>query len=101
MALPHDDEPPLANRTDRRRSGGLLAGRTAVERWPPSRSRGDPLGRPVAAHGGAVYGFENFLLCLPDQDIAVAVISNAFPGPVAGHPQLIATAIAKAAFPAP
>jgi D-alanyl-D-alanine carboxypeptidase len=56
------------------------------------------LGRPAAAHGGAVYGFESFLLYFPDQDIAVAVISNAFPGPAAGNPQLIAVAVAKAAL---
>jgi D-alanyl-D-alanine carboxypeptidase len=59
------------------------------------------LGHPAAAHGGSVYGFESFLLYFPGQDIAVAVISNAFPGPAAGNPQMIAIAVAKAALPAP
>ncbi len=39
------------------------------------------LGRPAAAHGGSVWGFESFLLYFPEQEIAVAVITNAFPGP--------------------
>jgi CubicO group peptidase (beta-lactamase class C family) len=56
------------------------------------------LGRPAVAHGGAVYGFESFLLYFPDRDIAVAVITNAFPGPAAGNPQLIAVTVASAAL---
>ncbi|HYR30265.1 MAG TPA: serine hydrolase domain-containing protein, partial [Thermoanaerobaculia bacterium] len=36
------------------------------------------LGRPAVAHGGIVYGFETFLLYFPDEEIAVAVITNAF-----------------------
>jgi D-alanyl-D-alanine carboxypeptidase len=56
------------------------------------------LGHPAAAHGGSVYGFESFLLYFPDQDIAVAVITNAFPGPAAVRPHLLATAVAQAAL---
>ncbi len=56
------------------------------------------LSHRAAAHGGAVYGFESFLLYLPDEDIAVAVITNSFPAPAAGNPQLIAMAVVKAAL---
>ena len=59
------------------------------------------LGRPAVWHGGDVDGFKSFLLYFPDQDIAIAVITNAFPAPIAGNPQLIAMAVAKAALPAP
>ena len=59
------------------------------------------LGQPAVSHGGSVYGFESFLLYFPDQDIAVAVITNAFPGPASGNPYLIAVTVAKAALPAP
>ncbi|HEU4521424.1 MAG TPA: serine hydrolase domain-containing protein [Thermoanaerobaculia bacterium] len=57
------------------------------------------LAQPAAAHGGAVHGFESFLLYFPNQDIAVAVLTNAFPGPASGNPYLMAMAIAKAALP--
>jgi D-alanyl-D-alanine carboxypeptidase len=56
------------------------------------------LGHPAAAHGGALNGFESFLLYFSDQDIAVAVITNAFPAPAAGNPQLIAIDVARAAL---
>jgi len=56
------------------------------------------LTRPAVAHGGAVYGFETFLLYFPDQEVAVAVITNAFPSAAAGNPQLIAIAVASAAL---
>ena len=59
------------------------------------------LGHPAAAHGGSVYGFESFLLYFPDHDIAVAVITNAFPGPASARPHLLATTVAKAALRAP
>lgn len=59
------------------------------------------LGHPVVAHGGAISGFQSFLLYLSDQDIAIAVVTNAFPAPPGGNPQIIAVAIAKAALPAP
>jgi D-alanyl-D-alanine carboxypeptidase len=58
------------------------------------------LGYPTVSHGGSVNGFLSFLLYLPDQDIAIAVVSNAFPFPAAGNSELIAIAIAKAALSA-
>ena len=59
------------------------------------------LGHPVVSHGGAISGFQSFLLYLSDQDVAIAVVTNAFPAPPGGNPQLIAVAVAKAALPAP
>ena len=58
------------------------------------------LGHPAAAHGGSVTGFLSFVLHLSDQDIAVAVLTNAFPAPAAGNSELMAVAIAKAALDA-
>jgi D-alanyl-D-alanine carboxypeptidase len=58
-------------------------------------------GHPMVWHNGAIDGFQSYLLYLPDQEIAIAVITNAFPAPPGGNPQLIALAIAKAALPAP
>jgi len=56
-------------------------------------------GHPVVWHDGIIDpGARSFLLHLSDQDIAVAVITNAFPGPADGNPQLIAVAIAQAAL---
>lgn len=57
------------------------------------------LGQPAVSHGGAVNGFLAFLLYFPDQDIAVAVVTNAFPAPSAGNVEAIAAAVAKAALP--
>ena len=59
------------------------------------------LGHPAVWHNGAISGFQSFLLYFPDQDIAVAVITNAFPAPAGGNPQLIAIAVAEAALSAP
>jgi D-alanyl-D-alanine carboxypeptidase len=59
------------------------------------------LGHPTVSHGGAVNGFLSFLIYLPEQDMGIAVVSNAFPAPSAGNSELIANAIAKAALPAP
>ena len=56
------------------------------------------LGQPAVYHDGAIDGFESFLLYLPHQDTAIAVITNAFPAPTAGNPYFVATAIAKAAL---
>ena len=56
------------------------------------------LGERAAAHGGAVTGFLSFVLHLSDQDIAVAVVSNAFPFPADGNSELIAIAVANAAL---
>jgi D-alanyl-D-alanine carboxypeptidase len=58
------------------------------------------VGHPAVSHGGAVSGFRSFLLYLPDQETAVAVITNAFPAPAAGDPESMAIAIAKAALDA-
>ncbi|HEX6096647.1 MAG TPA: serine hydrolase domain-containing protein [Thermoanaerobaculia bacterium] len=55
-------------------------------------------GQPAAAHGGAVTGFLSFVLHLSDQDIAVAVVVNAFPAPTAGNSELMAKAVANAAL---
>ncbi len=55
------------------------------------------LGYPAVSHDGAVYGFQSFLLYVPDQDISIAVITNAFPAPAGGNPWLIAVAVANAA----
>jgi D-alanyl-D-alanine carboxypeptidase len=58
------------------------------------------LGQPAVWHSGAIDGFQSFLLYLSDQDVAIAVVTNAFPAPAGGNPQLIATAVAKAVLPA-
>ena len=57
-------------------------------------------GHPAVSHGGAVNGFLSFLLYLSDQEIAVAVVTNAFPAPAAGDSELMAVTIAKAALDA-
>ena len=57
-------------------------------------------GHPAVSHGGAVPGFLSFLVYLADQEIAVAVISNAFPFPSAGNSELIAISLAKVALDA-
>lgn len=58
------------------------------------------LGRPAVWHGGDVDGFKTFLLYFPEQDVAIAVITNAFPAPSVGAPEVIAMAVATAALPA-
>jgi len=55
-------------------------------------------GHPAVSHGGAVPGFLSFLLYLSDQDIAVAVLSNAFPAPAGGNSELMAISVAKVAL---
>ena len=55
-------------------------------------------GQPAASHGGSVTGFLSFVLHLSDQDIAVAVVVNAFPAPDAGNSELIAKAVANVAL---
>lgn len=59
------------------------------------------LGHPIVWHDGIIDGFQSFLLYLSDQDMAIAVLTNAFPAPAAGNPQVIATAIANAALATP
>ncbi|HVE72026.1 MAG TPA: serine hydrolase domain-containing protein [Thermoanaerobaculia bacterium] len=44
------------------------------------------LGHPTVGHGGAIYGFQRFLLHFPDRDVAIAVVTNAFPAPAGGEP---------------
>ena len=56
------------------------------------------LGQPAVWHSGAIDGFQSFLLYFPNQDIAIAVVTNAFPAPAGGNPQLIAVAVANAAL---
>ena len=57
------------------------------------------LGHPTVSHGGAIDGYQSFLLYLADRDVAIAVVTNGFPAPAGGDPQLIAIAVAKAALP--
>ena len=56
------------------------------------------LGHPAVSHGGAVHGFQSFLLDFPERDIAIAVVTNAFPAPAGGNPQLLAMTVANAAL---
>lgn len=56
------------------------------------------LGHPAVWHNGAIDGFQSFLIYFSDRDIAVAVVTNAFPAPAGGNPQLVAIAVAKAAL---
>lgn len=58
----------------------------------------DFVGQPAVYHDGAIDGFESFLLYFPNQDMAIAVITNAFPAPIAGNPYFVAMAVAKAAL---
>ena len=58
-------------------------------------------GHPVVWHNGIIDGFQSALLYLSDQDMAIAVLTNAFPAPAAGDPLLIADAIAEAALATP
>jgi D-alanyl-D-alanine carboxypeptidase len=56
------------------------------------------LGHPTVWHDGITWGFMSYLLYFSDQDLAVAVVTNAWPGPSAGNPGLIAKAVAQAAL---
>jgi CubicO group peptidase (beta-lactamase class C family) len=56
------------------------------------------VGRPAVWHSGAIDGFQSFLLYFPEQEIAIAVVTNAFPAPAGGNPQLIVGAVANAAL---
>ena len=57
----------------------------------------DMAGQPAVSHGGAVEGYMSYLLYFPQQDIAVAVITNAFPVPT-DHTPIIAVAVGSAAL---
>jgi CubicO group peptidase (beta-lactamase class C family) len=54
------------------------------------------LEHPTVWHDGAINGFRSYLLYFSDQDVAIAVVTNAFPAPDAGDPELIAMAVAEA-----
>jgi D-alanyl-D-alanine carboxypeptidase len=58
------------------------------------------LGHPAVSHAGAIDGFQSSLLYFPDQDIAIAVITNAYPAPAGTDAPLIAMEIAEAALAA-
>jgi D-alanyl-D-alanine carboxypeptidase len=61
----------------------------------------DVLGHRAVSHGGAIFGFQSFLIYFPDRDIAVAVVLNAWP--VAGselYAETLALVVAKAALDA-
>jgi D-alanyl-D-alanine carboxypeptidase len=58
------------------------------------------LGHPTVWHDGITWGFMSCLFYFSDQDLAVAVITNAWPGPSAGDPKVIAKAVANAALAA-
>ena len=57
-------------------------------------------GYPIVWHDGVIDGFQSFLLYFSDQDMAIAVVTNAFPAPDAGYPGNIAVAIGEAALAA-
>lgn len=56
------------------------------------------LDRPAVWHSGAIDGFQSYLVYFPVEDLAVAVIINAFPVGPASNPQTIAMAVANAAL---
>jgi CubicO group peptidase (beta-lactamase class C family) len=56
------------------------------------------LGHPAVWHNGAIEGYQSFLVYFSEQDIAVAVLINAFPTKTGGDPQAITFAVAKAAL---
>jgi D-alanyl-D-alanine carboxypeptidase len=58
------------------------------------------LGHPAVWHDGAVEGFHSYLVYFADQDLAIAVLTNAYPDPPAGDPITIGNTIAKAALSA-
>ena len=35
-----------------------------------------PDGRPLISHGGGIFGFSSHLLCVPDEDLSIAVLTN-------------------------
>jgi CubicO group peptidase (beta-lactamase class C family) len=55
------------------------------------------LGQPAASHNGGIDGYLSYLFYFPQRDIAVAVITNAWPVP-ADHALVITEAVAKAAL---
>jgi D-alanyl-D-alanine carboxypeptidase len=55
------------------------------------------LGQPAVSHNGGIDGYLSYLFYFPQRDIAVAVITNAWPVP-ADHALVIAEAVASAAL---
>jgi CubicO group peptidase (beta-lactamase class C family) len=58
------------------------------------------LGHPTVSATGADNGFQTFLVYFSDRDLAVSVVTTAFPGPAAADPKVIAIAVANAALAA-
>jgi hypothetical protein len=58
------------------------------------------LGHPAVSHAGAIDAFQSALIYFSDQDVAIAVVTNAFPAPASGTPGPIAITVAKAPLPA-
>ncbi|HEY0160976.1 MAG TPA: serine hydrolase domain-containing protein [Thermoanaerobaculia bacterium] len=56
------------------------------------------LDRQAVWHSGAIDGFQSYLVYFPAEEIAVAVIINAFPVGPGANPQTIAMAVANAAL---
>jgi D-alanyl-D-alanine carboxypeptidase len=56
------------------------------------------LDRPAVWHSGAIDGFQSYLVYFPEEELAVAVIINAFPVGPGANPQTIAMAVANAAL---
>jgi CubicO group peptidase (beta-lactamase class C family) len=59
------------------------------------------LGHPAVSHDGAIDGFQSSLVYFSDQDVAVAVITNALPAPLSANTSVIALPVLKAALHAP
>jgi D-alanyl-D-alanine carboxypeptidase len=57
----------------------------------------DILGQPAVSHNGGIDGYLSYLFYFPQRDIAVAVITNAWPVPT-DHAHVIATAVSSAAL---
>jgi D-alanyl-D-alanine carboxypeptidase len=54
-------------------------------------------GQQAVSHGGAIDGYLSYLLYFPQQEIGVAVLTNAFPVPT-DHTPIIAVAVGSAAL---
>jgi CubicO group peptidase (beta-lactamase class C family) len=56
------------------------------------------LGQAAVWHGGAIEGYQSFLLYFSERDIAVSVVTNSFPSTAAGNPEFIGIPVAVAAL---
>lgn len=56
------------------------------------------LGHSAVWHDGITWGFMSSLFYFPDHDLAVSVVTNAWPGPSAGDAELLGLAVANAAL---